>query len=439
MAKAFWLIFIFLFSFIFLLILGVNVPVSFNEAREGYNAYAHLFSTAPATYLRFLTIYVFGLTLTGVRIIGLPLGISAAYLFYLIIGKYSKNKLFTRAATAIFGFSPIIITSSLFNLDILICLVAFLAAVYFWNKSWIKFLFILLFLFSFWGIKQKTIVSDIKPSSYTYLIDKRLSFDKIYGSSLLTSKFNFNRISLNKIYYGVNAFFEALIKPFNFEKYISPAQSQTILSKESGSPSVLPLIYFWELPIIVLGLLVMGKLGKYKLLIVGSVAVCIFFETGPIFLLPAMAIFETYFWKWIIGKNRFFAVFGFLYVISLSIFVNFLVFHQDFWVNGNDQTQAKIWESITSSDLASKKIIATDRVGEPAYYYLFYNKVDPKYFMENVSYGPVVDGVRRIDSVKNVSFRSFDFNSEQKKSGEVWIGTGVDFGEKTNEIKTLRI
>jgi hypothetical protein len=54
--------------------------------------------------------------------------------------------------------------------------------------------------------------------------------------------------------------------------------------------------------------------------------------------------------------------------------------------------------------------------------------------------GPILEnGVQRIDSVENIYFRSFNFRNEEKKSGQIWVGAGVDFGEKNNEIQITRI
>jgi hypothetical protein len=82
----------------------------------------------------------------------------------------------------------------------------------------------------------------------------------------------------------------------------------------------------------------------------------------------------------------------------------------------------------------------TDRFGEPAYYYLVYKGVDKNHFESKKVLGPILEnGVQRIDSVENIYFRSFNFRNEEKKSGQIWVGAGVDFGEKNNEIQITRI
>jgi hypothetical protein len=121
--------------------------------------------------------------------------------------------------------------------------------------------------------------------------------------------------------------------------------------------------------------------------------------------------------KWLI----YFIAFAFL-TISTLILLDLIKNHYEDWISDNDLHQSQIWENIDSNDLKNDKVFVTDRMGEPVFYFLFYEKIDPKYFIENRVVGPILNGqIQRIDSVGNVTFESGEF-----------VGQNLDYSNINN-------
>lgn len=369
----------------FILLINSQVPISLNEA---------------------IIANKFGLSYFWLKIIGLPVAIICTYLFY----SYTKDVI----SAIIFGFSPLFVKTSFLSPVSILSLIFIL--IFFKFKSNKIIVAISVVLFALTVIGNKTIFPDLLPKSYTYIIDRRLSFDFIYGSPLIKGEINYNRIVHNKIFYGFNELTKKIIEPFNFEKLVSPWQSQTILEKDGGITRSLNALYFWEIPVIFAGIVTLlsaKQKFKNKWLLITGIFLTIIFKDSIIFLLPSLIIFETYFIK------KFIKPAILIYFISFVLFINFFINHQNYWVNENDYAQKRIWNSISIDDLKTNKITMTDRFGDPKYYFEFYKKANASNF--------------------NIEFRSFDYVMEDKKSGQIWIGKGADFREKTNDYKIIRI
>lgn len=480
MGKLYWWVLASLFLLVFVPILFFKIPFSGNEIRESYTAYS-LIKTGKDTngkifpllfkadgdylstlgvYLRIPTVYLFGLDSPGVRAAALPVGAFGLFSFYLILRKIFKNKNITGISLLLFCVSPLFIKTLIFSPGTVFTLSLILLSVSYWidHKSHRKLLLkIILFLSAIFVIyvirfepgfikfiKRESIISNILPSSYSFEIDKRLSFGKIYGSPLIKQKFNFNRIAFNKIYYGANSIFKSLIYPFDFERWFSPFQSQTIIAEDGGVSKVFPSFYFWELPVIFGGLLLFLKREKMTVLyFLLSIIPVIFFNNYFILLLPLSVICESLLLSYIFQrlKNQKIAL-AFVLIIYFSgllIYLSLLKNNSNLWLSENDYQQNKIWDSITPTELWNDNIMVTDRYGEPVFYFLFYEKVDPGYFQANKVNGPIINGaIQRIERVGNVMFRSFNYSNEIKSKNQIWVGAGWDFGDKDNELKIVK-
>lgn len=473
MAKIFWIILSGWSVFVILLIINVKAPYTITEVRESYTAYSlgqtlkdtngktlPILFKADGDYLstfgvyeRLLPIKLFGLNNFGIRSAGIFIGALTIYLFYLFL-RINFNKIwFISIPLILFSFSPLFIKNVIFDVGSLTLLTLLLAILT--NKKFRK-LFSVTFLIFTLAILifnrdyvrdqfHKSILYTYMPQNYTFQIDKRLSFGLIYGSPLIINNHNFNRIVLNKFFYATNSIFDSFISPFNFEKVSFPFQSLTVLSKDSDFSNGLPILYFWEIPIIFLTFVFVRKLPSNNLKLAIPVLLLVFLSKSKLILLilPLISICESYFLDFIIyssdkyGKYLIYPLICF-YVLNVAVISDIFIQKSDRWSTDMDMVQYKIWNMLSEGDLKNK-IIVTDRFGEPVFYYLVYKKVNPEYYFSNKTNGAIIDNsVQRIDSVGNVYFRSFNFANEPKEKNEIWIGVGKDYGEKNLDLKLVK-
>lgn len=448
-------------------------------------------------YFRIPSIYLFGLSDLGVRLPSIVFSLITVYVFYLISRHFLKNRNKVLLATFLFAISPFFIQLNIFNLGMTLGLLFILSSVYFFIQDNLKFFLItsflaalssfstlpfVLVLLSFYSYQKgkikplltvilaiflsatvflrlnqellnflvrETVIKDILPSSYTHLIDKKLSFGQALSSPLITEKFNFNRIAHNKLFYGVRELSKSMISPFNFELLTSSFQSQTILAKERIDSVSLPKFFFWEMPVIFIGLMLLLKKKNPTLsaFAFGILLSVIFFKEKALGLaLPLIAFSETVFvfhLKKILKPSYFkgaIVLIAALLLFSYASFLDLLWFHKFSWFNKRDLIQYQIWDTLASRDLEENKVIVTDRLGEPVDYFLFYEKVNPSFYQEQRKLGVITSaGIRRVEKVGNVEFKSFKYLESPRGPNEFWVGMAgelvgenKDFGKITN-------
>lgn len=446
-------------------------------------------------YLRIPTIAVFGLTNLGVRIPSLFLGFISVCVFYLLSRYFLKDRSRVFFATFLFLASPFFIQINIFDLGATLGLLFALLSLYFFVTENFRFLVVVSFLailssfstlpfvfviLSFYAFKKgkirlllptilgmvfilvlilklnqglsdflirKTVIKDILPESYSYIIDKSLSFGLTMSSPLVTERFNFNRIAHNKLFYGIRELFKSLVKPFDYELLTSSFQSQTILAKERLKPKVLPKFFFWEIPFVFIGfiLLIRKKNFAVSALVSGSLlSVLMFRERALWLLLPIIIFSETiliFYLKKVLNPIYFkgtLLVIAVLIIWSLISFLDLFWNHKFLWFNEQDLRQYQIWTTISDEDLRKNRIIVTDRLGEPINYFLFYEKIEPNFYQNKKKLGVITSaGVQRIERVGNVEFRSFKYLELSKGENEIWIGMAGEFVGENKDFEKI--
>ncbi len=450
-------------------------------------------------YFRIPSIYLFGLSDLGVRLPSIVFSLITVYVFYLVSRQFLKNKNKALLATFIFAISPFFVQLNIFDLGMTLGLLFILLSVYFFIKddckffltasalailssfSTLPFVLVSLVFYSYQKGKIKplltvilaiflvatiflklnqelsnflvreTVIRDVLPSSYTHLIDKKLSFGQILSSPLITEEFNFNRIAHNKPFYAARELFKSIIRPFNFELLTSSFQSQTILAKERIDSVALPKFFFWEIPVILIGLILLLKKKNSALYVFALgllLSALIFKEKALGLILPMVVFSETVFvfnLKKILKPSYFKAAILLISVLlffSYASFLDLFWFHESSWFKEQDLRQYQIWNTLTARDLEENIIIVTDRLGEPVNHFLFYEKVDPSFYQEQRKLGVITPaGIQRVEKVGNVEFRSFKYFESPRGSNEVWVGMAgefvgenADFGKITNVV-----
>lgn len=445
------------------------------------------FISTMAVYFRIPTIYLFGQTALGVRAPSVLAGLAVVWVFYQLTENFFKTSAERFISTFIFSLSPLFVWSNIFDLGntlsllfsllvikyliirrkklvVLFLLLAILSSFYslpflfvvlmaFFAKkenrnitklgrNIVVFLLVLFLMFSIFPslgsfLFEESLLGRLVPSEFTYLINRHLSFGVLLSSPLSTNFFNFYRIPHNKLFYMTRQFFETLVNPFDFEMLSSYFQAQTILSSSGIKSAGLTKFFFWEAPLIFGGIVYMlkKKVAYFRPIFIAGILSLVFFGSEAfLFILPAFVIAETTLIYKIIKvlgeryKKYVLVFFSFLLFFSYASFGDILFFHSNVWIEKEHLVQHQIWTSFKDEDFENSKIIITDRLGEPVYYYLFYRKIEPEYYLKNRFVGIITeDGAQRIERVGNVSFSSFKYYQEARGPNEMWVGMAGEF------------
>jgi len=452
-------------------LIKTDFPITLNEAKENYTAFTLLktgglplsfptdndFISPLAVYLRVPVVAAFGLTYFSNHLPAIIFGALSLILIYLV----TKN-LF---ASAIFAVLPFVIQTNIFSLELSAALCFYLLAwyarvskktktfyislilgalssatfvpialvlLYLKHVNKISWLIILLFGLLVFNLTpgyrnyfiRTTMVKNMLPKNFAYIIERRISVGFTEGSPLKINTSNLSRLAFNKPYFILNGLFTALVKPFDYETLTSVTEAGYILDKTPRTTIQLPKFFFWEIPFLIIALLSLIKSDRnLKLLVVGAlVSSFLFGVSGLIFLTPLIAMAYAQGLKKISGIKT--AV-----VVAFILFMNYVVLfdllwnHPPKWIDENSLRQQQIWNTISPSDTQNNMVTVTDRLGSPAYYYLYYHKVDPAEFLRNHEIGKAIsDDTTPFIRIGNVKFYSFKLYESDRKPNQIWVG-----------------
>jgi len=307
------------------------------------------------------------------------------------------------------------------------------------QQIWLPaFILVLFFTFSLGGksffnyLYRNSIFKEVNPSSYTYIIDKKLTYGPTYDSPLIYDGVNYTRIAYNKLYFACKIFFENIVSKFDYELLTSSHLSQEVLSNYFISAVGFVKIYYWQIILVFYGLITLFKQDnrELKFLIYGSSLSFLLFNTNEslsyLFLIIILA--EAYAVNRLVLSDfrlKYFilCILLLLYLGGTAHLFTILRSEDSRWISENDFRQYQIWTSVNKSDLDSNNLFVTDIIGEPIYYYLFYKNVDPNFFHNTVKYGNIDNsGLTTVDQLGNVKFASFKYYEQPRGPNELWIG-----------------
>jgi hypothetical protein len=310
------------------------------------------------------------------------------------------------------------------------------------------------FKFSGYGsfLIQESIIHELQPSTFTYLIDQRLAADFVQKSPLYTEKFNFNRIIHNKPFYAANNFFRSAISPFNFELLAFSLQSHsiTILGSERVDPKAFPKIFFWEIPLFLLGiiLLIVHRKPIISLLgIAGLSSALVFYKNddGFFYTLPFLILVETLAIVFVFNKLKNIMPRISVTVLTILFFtfcqlsvLDLLVSHQTLWFPENDLRQWQIWNFVKDKINRYDLITVTDKLGEPINYFLFYNQFPPDKYQKDRRLGGITPQmVRQVSGVDGIKFQSFKYLESDRKPRQLYLGLAGEFVGRFHQYKNV--
>lgn len=471
----------------FLTHININYPLSYEEVKEGYTAFIlepkilyrtdNYYVSTLGVYFKAISISLFGLNIFATRLPNLIAGIFSLFIVWKVSPNIIKNKKSANLLVVITALLISFVRVSTDNFGLILSLglmLLFLDSLFKNNYFRLFFLQIILFFASFYNlifiifisiwlalkrpvflliplmlmviifltplknyIYQTSVIKFVHPSSYVFTLDNNLSYGAIHDSPLITESFNFNRLFYNKPSFIVRRLFLWFAGIFDYEYLTSFDKASTILAKEKLF-TPLPWMFFWEVPVLIYGLYLLFKNANQKIKAFCAFVFLGYFFWGvdafglliPIFLLAYGKVVE----KLNIKKIYKYAFWG---LATLSL-INFLyIFANAPWQTSLVRGSSEIWKRINENEIAQNQIVITDRLGESVYFYLFYKKVEKEDFFHNRKLGIITsDGKKRIESVGNVVFRSFDFQKEFKSQNQIWVGFTGEFGDgvKPNEI-----
>lgn len=213
------------------------------------------------------------------------------------------------------------------------------------------------------------------------------------------------------------------------------------------------MLYIWDLPFIILGLLgILGELGKKenKMLVwwflVAPLASAV--TTGTphavraLFYLPVYQIFIAIGVIGLIGQirrkleswqGRSIIVFVFLLFLA-----NFFYYLHMYYVHTPIE-YSKEWqygykevvEEVAKLEPNYNRIIVTYRYDQPYIYFLFYEKIDPVWYQKNWGGGEIKRAER---SFGRYEFRNIDWEKDSKLPNTLLVGTPGEIPEKASRI-----
>lgn len=157
--------------------------------------------------------------------------------------------------------------------------------------------------------------------------------------------------------------------------------------------------------------------------------------TGLYFLLSLMSKRKVFFYPWLL-------IIFLLILINSTIYLDRLFIHapreySQFWLNG--------YKSVFSlADLQSfskyKKVVVSDKYGQPYIYYLFYSKYDPAKFQSQSKLEQSSVDVGTIRKIDNIEFRPIYWPDDRGDRNTLYIGTVEELPDQdTFPFKEFRV
>jgi len=457
-------------------------PLSYEEVKEGYSAYLNepkfFYSTDNyyvstfGVYAKTLSIFLFGLNTLAVRLPNLVAGIFVLWASWQLASKLPGSKKRNSYLVLIVALLLPFIRVSMDNFGLTLSLGFLLLSLkalleenykhlFFYLVALLfasPYMFIFILLISLWlsfkrfyflllpllilpliiltpldgFIYQTSVLKFLHPSSYVFTLDNNLSYGAIHDSPLITDSFNLNRFFYNKPSFLIRRVFIWTASLFDFEYLTSFNKAGTILAKETVNTNPLPWLFFWEIPLLVYGIYLLIKQSPQKIKVF-----CLFLFGGFYFwgmeaFILVVPIFLLSYWQLVsqIKINKIFA--SFLLVFAFFSYLNFLyIYAREPWQTNLARSNWEIWQHLEREEISDNKVVVTDRLGESAYFYLFYEKVNKEDYYQNRKLGIITpDGRQRTEAIGNVHFRSFDFQNEDIDKNQVWIGFPGEFGDE---------
>ena len=301
-------------------------------------------------------------------------------------------------------------------------------------------------------VPEHTFINQITPKRLAEEINERQKIDYLASNKQFILPTYLRKFIYNKPFLAYEKTLKHGISFLDFEQFAFPLISYDIVKLSGLLPKGnLPLMYFWEIPLIIIGLLyiLIQKKKEFKLLIfIAPVTILpyLFFEkrnlpTTGILSLPLLLIFEILGIYQIIkitksSSKKYLTVFAFF----LALFFIFNIYEQYYLIyskypsyqTSDLQLYKEIAGYIKEAGSEHSKIIVTDRIGPTNLMTSFYLDLPPKDYWLAVKNHEEV-----ITNINNMEFRPISIPTEDMADGILFIGLPGEFtkaSENPNEL-----
>jgi len=427
---------------------------SLDEVSIGYNAYSILqtgkdeYGTAfpillrayddwrPALYVYLVVPFVklLGLTVSAVRLPSVIVSVLTVFLTYELSKKLLKKESIALFAALLLAISPWHIYISRLGHEVNLGLFAGVASSYFFIQKKF-FLSSLLFSLALYSYQSQKIVIPVVFIGLAVLYRRKIILPAIIILLLL--------IPLIKTSFAEGAFirFQATraSKEFFWPNYIShfdPRWLFTGTERENHKVPNLGLLYWWELPLILMGLFKLNKQNRFFILlwIFASPLPAAITTQAPhamrsYTMLPYLQIIGAVgfvsFWE-TFKKYRVFEVL----IIGLSIFYFGKNYYGVFPKTQSDSFQYALTQSInyvTSHQQNYERVVFSnkDNLYQSYMFFLFYSRYDPHQYL--LSGGTKSGGFAETHTLGKFEFRPIDWKKDFSLKNTLFIGNPSDF------------
>jgi len=463
------LVFICLIAFVLRFYLLDRVPnsISADEAAFGYNAYSILetgkdefgrsfpllfesfddHKNPVFVYLLTLFVGLFGLNELAIRLPSAILGVLLIPLFYLLTKKLVNNEKVSLATAFLAAISPWLVHYSRIGLEINTALFLSLLGVWLFleaeKKNWLYITSSLSFGLAFWTYYSSKlwvvlfglflIIFRIRKLSKFFILGillfvlMILPYVKLHFSGqILSRQYSISVFSNEEERIKTAEFFAKDVQEGNFlgrlihnrrlvdfnqlaGGYLYILNPSILFAKEI--PNQMPmvrLLYLWQLPLVIFGLIQLGKQKKILLFIAvwlalgyipGAMVILpafdrrILINSFPLIFLSAIGLVSitNYIYKQkMILRNSIILILFICFLFSFTSYLHHYFIHGqtaviDLWGNG----MKKLVEETEKKEDGFNEILVSTGLDQPWIYFLFYKKYLPE---EYLSFGGTVDG-----------------------------------------------
>lgn len=339
------------------------------------------------------------------------LGWTVQVLIVFMVGKIAKSGILAFVASV----NPWLNFLSVFEIATAGTLLGFIS-IWGLNKKWQKILALIFLIFTlginknYWiKISHENLIKQLSPQQLT------LQVDQIQKNNFLATKKTYilpsiiRKVLYNKLFLALQIISKKTVELIDFEQWSAPL-SAWVVTGMSGLPpkGLLPLWYYWEIPIFVIGLIfVFSKKMRFKWWFVLPALPAIilekkFFHLSGIFIWPGfMFLLGTVVNE--IKKPKLIYLLFLAYLLSVGYF-----FHQMFWDEKSYRySDAYLYRQVSLYLKQNQytEAIVTNRFG-PMDLMLKYYKVLPN---------------------SKIKVREFTWKQEVKNPGTIYIGLPKEF------------
>lgn len=369
---------------------------------------------------------LFNIPPVAFRALGLAVSIFSSYLFALITVRILKSKrkfIFIASfllcfispwQNLIFTFLPI---QNL--LLLLLLLVIYLKPK--WTVIALSSVTAISILFFISTEKDYIFISSLKPSKLGFEINERQKIDFLAVNKKYVLPSIFRKITYNKPVLAFNKIVGHFVSFFDFDYWASPVDSYAIIKLSGYSPKGnTPLLYFWEIPLIFLGLILFKNKKKIFILSLLTLIPFMIFET-KLFSKTAYMISPIFLFLEVFALSKIDFSKSFIKVAAaIVILPSLFSYYRLFFIT------PEVYQ--TPQGYYLKKVSL----------WINKNRDNYQHFIVSPTFGPIPKALPYYlgkNNNLNISFQNFDLKNNRPEPNTIYIGLPGEFVGRGKDLE----